>query len=52
MRGEPGAFVEKDDSVMPDANDEAMSKRLQEAAGDGVAKTAQPEKTAKPAKEK
>lgn len=30
MTGQPGAFIEKDGHVMPDANDEAMAGRTHE----------------------
>lgn len=52
MKGQPGAFVEQDGTIMPDANDEAMAKRQHTAEGDGVEKTPKPVKTGKTGKEK
>lgn len=40
MKGQPGAFVETDGTIMPDANDKAMAAREHTAPADGKKKPA------------
>lgn len=47
MKGQPGAFVEQDGAIMPDANDEAMAGR--EHTGEAVSED-KPKRTGKEVK--
>lgn len=42
MKGQPGAFVEQDDAILPDANDTAMAGREHTGPAAGKKKTAVP----------